>query len=124
MEIPSKVSGTDPEITVLLSDSHNGKFKNFRCVVCGKILFSYDNDRIRMILPSGYPAVEKPRKLIECTGTYALYTPSDLYNLLHSMLELSLATDDITKLRDALMLTAKEHEGERAIKCHARYFVT
>jgi hypothetical protein len=124
MEVPFKVSGVTPEIAVLLSNTKGDHYKNFRCVVCGKIVFSYDNTGIRMILPSGHPDTTRPGKVIECGNTMELHQPADAYDILYQVLQLLYTEDDVTKLREVAQQAAVDHAGALNIKCKARYYVS
>jgi len=123
MEVPTKVSGEHPEITVLMSNAFEDVFKPFRCVVCGKIVFSYNNQYIRTIVPSGKPRVDRPQKIVECNGVISLNRPSDLHDMLFQVMDSVFNMTNIDEMREAIAQLAQGYGGERTARCKARYYI-
>jgi len=66
--LPSRLQSNDEAIiTVWLDENENHAkiLKQFRCCVCGRIVFEYYGS-VRMILPSGH-TISKP-KVVQCKG--------------------------------------------------------
>jgi hypothetical protein len=66
--IPSRLqSNCEREITVWLDERKENEkiLKQFRCCVCGKVVFEYYG-KLKMILPGGH-SVSEP-KVIQCKG--------------------------------------------------------
>lgn len=123
MEIPERISGRTPEISILLSSSHGKMYKYFRCSSCGKIVFGYTNDSIRMIVPDGHPVTERPSKRVKCTNKLNLGDPQIM---LHEVIASVFATDDINDTRAIInkLATLYNETENKGVQCNAVYYVS
>lgn len=124
MEIPSKVSGEIPEITVLLSDKFGTVYKPFHCVVCGNIVFEYNEDNIRSIIPSGRPILGKAGKIYRCSGVITIHGTGQLYDILYQVMEASFNLETINEIRSTIALLSQASENKFNTRCKARYYIS
>lgn len=122
MEIPQTITKEINQVTVLLSQRKEKDYKQFRCMLCGKILFEYNNEFIRHITPSGFPELDRPSKVIQCGGEIGLYAPRDLYGILFDISQAIFETNDIEEARNLVKIA--NDSQVRTSKCKMRYFVT
>lgn len=124
MEAPLKLTGQQSEITVLLSDKFGEFYKPFHCVICGNIVFEYNEDEIRTILPSGHPQLGKAGKVYRCNGVMSLHGTSQLYDILYQVMEVTFNLDNIEDIHTAMSYLSKTSEDKFNARCKARYFVS
>lgn len=125
MEIPTKVAGESPEITVLLSDRFGTKYKPFHCVVCGNIVFEYNEEDVRTIIPSGRPAIDKAGKVYMCSGVIRLHGTKQLYDVLYQVTEAVFQLKNFEDLHIAVARLAEEtNTATINTRCKARYYVS
>lgn len=124
MEVPMKLTRKQPHVTVLLSSEFNDIYKPFHCSSCGNIVFSYNEDDVRSILPSGHPLLGRPGKIYQCHGVMKLRGTAAIYDVLYQVMEMAMHIDDINELRTAIAFTAKDGETEKTVRCKMLYFVS
>ncbi len=124
MEIPSKVSGEIPEITVLLSDKFGTIYKPFHCVVCGNIVFEYNEDHIRSIIPSGRPEIGKAGKIYRCSGVITIHGTGQLYDILFQTMEAAFNSETLGEIRSTITLLSQTTDNKFNTRCKARYYVS
>lgn len=124
MLVPVKLSGEQSEITVLLSDTFGEVYKPFHCVVCGNIVFEYNENEIRSIVPSGRPQLDKPGKIYRCNGVMTLHGTSQLYDILYNVMDVSFNLTNLEDIHTAISYLAKTSEDKFNVRCKARYFVS
>lgn len=124
MEVPTKITGEQAHVTVLLSSQFSPIYKPFHCVSCGNIVFSYNEDEIRSIVPSGYPQLDRPGKMYQCHGVMKLRSTASIYDVLYNVMEMAMHIDDIGELRTAIAYTARNGEVEKTVRCKMLYFVS
>lgn len=124
MEVPLKLTGQQSEITVLLSNKYGDIYKPFHCVICGNIVFEYNEDEIRSIIPSGRPQIDKPGKIYRCSGVMTLHGTSQLYDILYQVMEAVFNLDNIADAHTAVGYLSKTSEDKFNTRCKARYFVS
>lgn len=124
MEVPVKLTGEQSEITVLLSDKFGDIYKPFHCVICGNIVFEYNEDEIRTIIPSGRPEISKAGKIYRCNGVMSLHGTSQLYDILYQVMEAAFNLENIAEIHTAIAYLSKTSEDKFNVRCKARYFVS
>lgn len=124
MEIPTKLTGVKPEITVLLSDKFGELYKPFHCVVCGNIVFEYNEEEIRTILPSGRPMIGKPGKIYTCMGVLRLHNNYEIYDILYQVMEATFNMNDLSDVRTTMQYLSETAKLKVNSRCKARYFVS
>lgn len=124
MEIPSKVSGEIPEITVLLSDKFGTVYKPFHCAICGNIVFEYNEQYIRSIIPSGRPEIGKAGKIYRCSGVITIHGTGQLYDILYQVMEASFNLETINEIRSTIALLSQASENKFNTRCKARYYIS
>lgn len=124
MEMPMKLSGEQGHITVLLSSKFGDEYKPFHCVSCGNIVFSYNEDEVRSIIPSGHPQLGKPGKSYQCHGMMKLRGTASIYDVLYQVMETSMNIQNIEDLHTAIAFIAKEADNEKTVRCKMLYFVS
>lgn len=124
MEAPYKLTGEQPHTTVLLSSSFNESYKPFHCVSCGNIVFSYNEEEVRTILPGGNPQLGKPGKIYQCHGVMKLRSTSSIYDVLYEVMNIALTTNNIEDLHAAMAYVARDAELETNARCKMLYFVS
>lgn len=120
MEIPKKLNGKTPNISVLLSDRHSDEYKYFHCVVCGKIVFGYNNDEVRMIIPTGQPKTSKPQTTIRCMNRVNIGEPSII---LHELIAAVFANDSVQPIRAKIAELVARYPENKSANCDAKYYV-
>lgn len=124
MQAPFKITGEQPSTTVLLSDTFSDIYKPFHCVSCGNIVFSYNEEEIRTIIPSGHPQIDKPGKIYQCHGVMKLRSTSSIYDVLYEVMETVLRLDSIEKIHTAVAYIATQGQDETNARCKMLYFVS
>lgn len=124
MEVPVRISGEQAHVTVLLSSQFSPIYKPFHCSSCGNIVFSYNENEIRSIVPSGYPQLDKAGKMYQCNGVMKLRSTVSIYDVLYEVMEMAWHIDDIEELRTAITYTAKGSTIEKTVRCKMLYFVS
>lgn len=124
MEIPLKISGEQSEITVLLSSKYSDNYKPFHCVICGNIVFEYNEDEVRSIIPSGRPVLGKAGKVYRCNGVMSLHGTSQLYDILYQVMEAAFNLTNLDDIHTAIGYLSKASEDKFNARCKARYFVS
>lgn len=110
--------------TVLLSSEFSDDYKPFHCSACGNTVFSYNEDEVRTILPSGHPQINRPGKIIQCHGIMKLRSTASIYDVLYQVMEMAMNIDDINDLRTAVAFIAKDAERETNVRCKMMWFVS
>lgn len=108
----------------MLSDKYGEVYKPFHCVVCGNIVFEYNEDEIRTIVPSGRPMIDKPGKIYRCNGVMSLHGTSQLYDILYQVMESAFNLTDIEEIHTAIAYLSKTSEDKFNARCKTRYFVS
>lgn len=124
MELPMKITQEQPHVTVLLSSQFSTIYKPFHCVSCGNIVFSYNEDEVRSIIPSGHPQLERAGKMYQCHGQMKLRSTAAIYDVLYQVMETAMAVDNIEDLRTAIAYIAQSGERESTVRCKMMYFVS
>jgi hypothetical protein len=124
MEVPMKLTQEQAHVTVLLSSKFSTVYKPFHCVSCGNIVFSYNEDEVRSIIPSGHPQLDRAGKMYQCHGVMKLRSTSSIYDILYQVMEMAMKIDDITELRTAIAYTARDGDDEQNARCKMVYFVS
>lgn len=124
MEIPVKVSGEPVEITVLLSNKFGPVYKPFHCVVCGGIVFEYNEDHVRSIVPSGRPMLDRPGKVYRCSNVITLTSTRPVYDLLYQVMDAAFNMATLDDVREVITTTAKLAENKVNTRCKALYYVS
>lgn len=124
MEVPYKLTGDQPTATVLLSSTYSEIYKPFHCSSCGNIVFSYNEDEVRTILPGGRPQLDRPGKIYQCNGVMKLRSTSSIYDVLYQVMETAMRLDNITDLHTAIAYIAKDGENEVNARCKMLWFVS
>lgn len=124
MEAPYKLTGTQPHTTVLLSSTFSDDYKPFHCVSCGNVVFSYNEDEIRTILPSGHPQLDKPSKIYQCHGVMKLRSTLRIYDVLYQVMETTMNLQNIDDLHIAIAHIAKDSNVETNARCKMLYYVS
>lgn len=124
MEMPLKLTGQQPHVTVLLSSQFSNEYKPFHCVSCGNIVFSYNEDEVRSIIPSGHPQLDRPGKSYQCHGMMKLRSTASIYDVLYQVMQTAMAIQNIDELHAAIAYIAKGSEEEQTVRCKMLYFVS
>lgn len=124
MEMPIKLTGEQAHVTVLLSSEFGDTYKVFHCVGCGNVVFSYNEDKIRTILPGGHPNLGRPGKAIQCNGVIRLRRRTSAYDALYQIIDSAMHIDNIDDLREAIAFIAKDTKTESTFHCKMLYFVS
>lgn len=124
MEVPYKISGDQPHTTVLLSSTYSDIYKPFHCSSCGNIVFSYNEDEVRTILPGGHPQLDRPGKIYQCHGVMKLRSTSSIYDVLYQVMDTAMNLTNIDELHTAMAYLAKDSENEINARCKMLYFVS
>lgn len=124
MEVPGKLTGEQPHVTVLLSSQFSDVYKPFHCVSCGNIVFSYNEDEVRSIVPSGIPQLDKAGKSYQCHGMMRLRGTANIYDVLYQVMETAMNIQSIEDLHTAIAYIAKDAEKESTVRCKALYYVS
>lgn len=124
MEVPMKLTQEQPHVTVLLSSKFSTVYKPFHCVSCGNVVFSYNEDEVRSIIPSGYPQLDRAGKMYQCHGAMKLRSTASIYDILYQVMEMTMKIDDIDELRTAIAYTAQGNDDEQNARCKMAYFVS
>ncbi len=124
MIAPVKITGEQPHITVLLSSTFSEDYKPFHCSSCGNIVFSYNEDEVRTILPGGKPQTDRPGKIYQCHGVMKLRSTSSIYDVLFEVMQTSLTLTNIEDIHTALAYIAQGSQDESNARCKALYFVS
>lgn len=122
--MPTKLTGVQPEITVLLSSSYEDTYKPFHCVVCGNIVFQYNEETVRSIIPSGHPQISKPGKIYRCDGVIKLHNNYEIYDILYQVMDAAFNMDSLEDLRTALKYLSGTADNKFNARCKALYFVS
>lgn len=123
--MPASVSGEMPEITVLLSDKFGKTYKPFYCVICGSIVFEYNEHFIRSIVPSGRPQIDKPGKIYKCSGTLqSIHSQGQIYDVLYQVMDTVFNLNTMTEVRATLGALNQASEDKFTARCKARYYVS
>ena len=72
MDLPFYKTGENPEILVILDNRKGNTLKQFRCPICGKVVFEYYNN-LRVIMSGGLDSDDvvgrcKSPLVIQCKG--------------------------------------------------------
>lgn len=124
MEAPYKLTGEQPQTTVLLSSKFNDIYKPFHCVGCGNIVFSYNEENVRTIVPSGHPKIDRPGKIYRCQGVMKLRGTARIYDVLYQVMDTAMNLENIDDLHTAIAYIAKGSETETNVRCKMLYFVS
>lgn len=124
MEVPMSLTAEQPHVTVLLSSQFSDIYKPFHCVSCGNIVFSYNEDNIRSIIPSGSPQLDRPGKSYQCHGRMKLRSTARIYDVLYQVMEIAMSIDNIEDLHTAIGFIAKQADNETTIPCKMLYFIS
>lgn len=124
MEVPLKLTGEQPHVTVLLSSQFSDIYKPFHCVSCGNIVFSYNEDEVRSIVPSGHPRLDRSGKNFQCHGMMKLRSTASIYDVLYQVMQTAMTSQNLDDLREAIAYIAKQSEDEQTVRCKMLYFVS
>lgn len=124
MEVPLKLTGEQSEITVLLSNKHGDVYKPFHCSLCGNIVFEYNEEEIRTIIPSGRPQLDRSGKIIRCNGVMTLHGTTQLYDILYQVMDVAFNLTNSDDIRTSIGYLSKTSEDKFNVRCKARYFVS
>lgn len=124
MEMPMKLTGEQPRVTVLLSSTFGDIYKPFHCVSCGNIVFSYNEDEVRSIIPSGHPQLGRAGKSYQCHGQMKLRSTASIYDVLYQVMETAMAVENLEDLREAMAYIAKDSQNESTVRCKMLYFIS
>lgn len=122
MDKPAKISGVIPHITVSMSSTYSDEWKSLRCSVCGNIVCQYNEDYIRSITPSGSPQLQRPGKIVQCSGVFTMYQPKDTFDTIYELLETIMQAQDVTTIRTKAIELAKDNH-KTSMMCKARYYL-
>lgn len=124
MQVPTKISGENPEISVLLSSDFDNIYKTFRCSVCGNPVFQYNEKNIRSIVPSGHPQTDRPGKIYQCNGTMTFHGKGQIYDILYQVMDATFNLNTVTDIRAAVGYLSEESNNKFNTRCKARYYVS
>jgi hypothetical protein len=110
--------------TVLLSSDFSPIYKPFHCSNCGNIVFSYNEDEVRTILPGGNPQLNRPGKIIQCHGIMKLRSTASIYDVLYKVMEIAMNMDNVEDIRTAVAAIAQGAEKETNVRCKMLWFVS
>lgn len=124
MEVPFKLSGEQPHVTVLLSSQFSDVYKPFHCVSCGNIVFSYNENEVRSIIPSGHPQLDRSGKSFQCHGMMKLRSTASIYDVLYEVMQTAMSATSLEDLQTSVAYMAKRSEDEQTVRCKMLYFVS
>lgn len=124
MEAPYKITGEQPHTTVLLSSKFSDIYKPFHCTSCGNVVFEYNEDEVRTIIPSGHPQLDKPGKIYRCSGVMNLHGTSRIYDVLYQVMEAAMNLQNIEDIHTSIAYIAKTSEDRQTARCKMLYFVS
>lgn len=124
MELPMKLTGVQSHTTVLLSSTYSPIYKPFHCSSCGNVVFSYNEDEVRTILPGGTPQLDRPGKIYQCQGVMKLRGTASIYDVLYQVMEMAMNIDNLEDLHAAIAYMAKDSDMEINARCKQLYYVS
>lgn len=124
MEVPLKLTNEQPEITVLFSDKFGEVYKPFHCAVCGNVVFEYNQDFIRSIIPSGRPKIDKPGKVVQCSGALTIHGTNQLYDILFQVMEATFNVENLADLRTIVTNLSETTQNKFNTRCKAKYYLS
>lgn len=88
------------------------------------VVFEYNQDYVRTILPSGMPQLDKPGRTVHCSGAITLHGKKQIYELFYEILEAVWTVKSLEDLKTIVIHLASEAKEKENIKCGAKYYLS
>lgn len=125
MDLPTSLTGENPHITVSMSSTYGDQWKSLHCSICGNVVCEYNNDYIRTISASGEPKLDRPGKIIQCSGVLSLHGAYNhtAFNILADLLQSILTSGSVEDIRNTALKLTADSQIKRNVRCKARYYI-